>query len=422
MIINSRNLLATVVSLAAMPTYAYDNPHFYRATNLFPEPRLERNFLTSLDITIGGGATSKGRDFDHETVPLFDIFGVHNMQELSVGVPNKDLNNPLDLILNQLSLLPARENFATFSITGRFNIIETNVSLIQNFKRGFFIQFHIPIRRLQVKNITFNDLSPTDNINPNINTPEWQRFLQFFDDILERHNLSKNRIRRTGVGDLTSWIGWTHNYQETDVLDYIDIHIMIGILSSTGKQRDENNIFSIPQGYNGHWGVPINTALSFGAYEWLTLGGYLNAIFFANKTHAMRLKTGPQQSGLIKLAKGIVTTDKGSVWHAGLYVKADHVARGFSLTFAYSFGAKGRDALSPEKPDIFDPAIINSDEMLKGWKMHTIHLFAEYDFTQEDSKIGSRLGIFYNRQIGGKRIFKTNLAGGSFGLEIVWDV
>ncbi len=415
-------VLASIALLVASLSYTYDNPHFYRASNLFPEPRLERDWLTSFDLNIGGGSTRKGKNFEHETVPVLDIYGTHNMHELGVNVPDKDLNNPLDLILNQLALVPARENFATFSITSRFNIFEGNVTFTQNFKRGFFIQFHLPIRKLQIKNITFNDLSPTDDLFPNINTPEWQRFLQFFDDILERHGLRRDPFKRTGVGDLTSWLGWTHNYQETEVLDFVDINLMAAILSPSSKQRDENQIFSLAHGYNGHWGVPVSAGISFGAYEWLTLGGYMNAIFFANKTHCMRLKTGPQQSGLIKLARGKVTTEKGALWHAGLFLKADHFVRGLSLTFAYSFAGKSKDELCPEQPDLFDPSIINSDEMLKGWKMHTIHFFAEYDFTQEDSHIGSRLGVFYNRQVGGKRIFNTNLAGGTFGLEIVWDV
>lgn len=409
-------LLYSVVSLS------YDNPHFYRASNLFPEPRLERNWLTSFELYVSGGSTRKGRNFDHDTVPALDIFGTHNMHELGVNVPNKDLNNPLDLILNQLALLPARENFATFSIAGRFNIIEGNISFTQNINRGFFIQFHLPVRKLQIKNITFNDLSPTDTICPNINTPEWQRFLQFFDTILERHTLNKDPFKKTGVGDLTSWLGWTHNYQETELLDYIDINLMAGFLAPTGKKRDENSIFALPLGYNGHWAIPIIGGLSIGVYEWLTFGGYINAIFFANKTHIMRLKTGPRQSGLIKLAKGKIITDKGSVWHAGFYAKADHFVRGLSCTFGYSFAAKNRDTLTPDQPNLFDPAIINSDEMLKGWKMHTVHFFVEYDFTQEDSKMGHRFGIFYNRQIGGKRIFQTNPAGGSFGFEILWDV
>ena len=54
--------------------------------------------------------------------------------------------------------------------------------------------------------------------------------------------------------------------------------------------------------------------------------------------------------------------------------------------------------------------------------MHTIHLFTEYDFTKQNNKFGPRIGFFYNVQVGGKRIFKTNIVGDSFGLDIAWDL
>src|SRR5579872_6112226 len=87
---------------------AYDNIHFYRATNFVYQPRLERNSFTSLDLYGLAGSTRQGRNSDDQPVPLFDTWGINNMHELAVGVPNKDLSNPLDMIITQLSLIPSR--------------------------------------------------------------------------------------------------------------------------------------------------------------------------------------------------------------------------------------------------------------------------------------------------------------------------
>ncbi len=133
------------------------------------------------------------------------------------------------------------------------------------------------------------------------------------------------------------------------------------------------------------------------------------------------MKTAQHQSGLIKLAKGEAKVDKGSIWTAGVFLKADHIVRGFSFLFGYTFVNKNKDQLCPCKTDKFCPPIVNSDEMLEGFKMHTVHLWFEYDFTKEDAHIGPRVALFYNHQVGGKRIFKTNMVGGSFGLDIAWD-
>jgi len=411
-----------IIALLASTIYTFDNVHFYRASYLFSEPRLQRKLLTSFDITISGGSTDKSRNPNHDIVPLLDIFGLHSMHELGVNVPNKNLTDPRDITLTQLALTPARNNFATFSINGTFSIFEANFSYIQNTYQGIFVQAYLPVRKLQIKNIVFNDLSPTNIIFSNKNTPIWQAFLRQFDSILQKYELSREAIDRTGVGDLTLFVGWTHNYQETKIIDFIDASLRLGLLFPTGKTRDEDKVFSLPLGYNGHWGIPFVTDLSFGLYDWLTFGAHLQTMFFADRTRNIRMKTGPQQSGLIKLAKGLVEIDKGTIWNAGGYIKADHFVYGLSITLGYSFASQNRDQLCPCKPDIFNPSIVNTDEMLKGWKMHTINLFIEYDFTKENSKLGPRIGLLYNAQVGGKRTFKTNIFGGNFGLDIAWDI
>jgi len=410
---------------------AIDNAHFYRATNLFQEPRFERSYLTSFDVAVAAGSTRKGRNFNGDTVPLLDTYGTHNMIELGIGVPHKNKTTPEDFTLIELSRTPGRDvpdpcscypkyQFGHFSIYGDFSIIEANIFYTQNITHGFFTQFHIPIRQLKIDDICFKDLSPCNDVCPNKNTPIWQTFLCLFDKILKKYCLSKEPFSETGVGDASFLAGWTHNHQDTEFLDFVDLTIKFGLLSPTGKTRNEDKIFSLPLGYNGHWGVPISFDIAFGMYDWLTFGGHVDAIFFAHTSRNMRLKTAPFQSGIIKLAKGKVDVERGSLWNAGAYIKADHLARGLSLLFAYSFANQNSISIQTCDP-CFDNTIINCDEMLQGWKMHNLHFWGEYDFTKENSQYGTRLAVFYNLQVKGKRVFKTNTAGGSIGLDINWN-
>lgn len=423
--------ISSIAILKIGSMHAIDNPHFYRATNLFLEPRLEKERLTTFDITLGGGHTKKGRNEHGDTVPLLDTFGLHNMHDLGVNVPDKDTNNMQDIILIQLARTPGRGSqstcgdcftqpqFGFFSILGKFSIIESNLFFIQNISCGFFTQVHLPIRSLEVDHICFEDISPTDMVCPNSTTPIWQAFKEQFHEILKRYDLCAGSVRETGVGDLSILAGWTRSHQETTVLDFIDTTFKFGILAPTGKQRNENQVFSIPLGYNGHFGFPLSADLALGLYEWLTFGFHIDAIFFLDKTKEIRLKTAPDQSGLIKLAKGTAKINRGTLWNAGLFAKADHLCHGFSFIFGYSFAKQNRDHVAPCSP-CFDACIANSDEMLQGFNMHTIHLWGEYDFTQEDACKGLRLALFYNNQIGGKRIFKTNVGGGAVGVDLTW--
>ncbi len=413
-------LFTIAAAAASMPLPALDNPHFYRATNMFLEPRLEHDYLTTFNATLGGGSTHHGRNCHNKIVPLFDIYGTNPIQELGASLTHVDLNNPYDRILHDLMLLPTREGFATLSIGGKFDIIESNLSFTQNLGRGFLLFFHLPVRRLQIKDVCFTDLSPDDTVFPNKNTLEWQRFLQLFNPTLNNFGINTQPTTSTGVGDLSAWLGWTSNYQETDTIDFIDTTLMAGFLAPTGKEKNPHKLFSLPTGYNGHWGFPICAAFSFGFYEWITLGAYAHGLFFLDKDHIMRVKTDGAQNGIIKLACVDISVHKGPLVNAGLYLKADHFAHGLSFTTAYSFAQQWRDRIQPKNCDAFDTTILNSDSIFAGWNMHTINFVAEYDFTKEDSKVGNRIGLFYNLQVAGKRTWNTNIVGGSYGIDIGW--
>ncbi len=410
---------------------AMDNAHFYRATNLWQETRLGIDILTSADASAGWGSTRKSRNSEHHTVPLFDLYGPNNMHDLGVNVPGKSNTNPLDLILSQLANTPERtvempgchcsvsHPFASYSIGGRFSIIESNLSCIQNAVYGFFGELFLPVRNIKINDICFKDLSPDDEEIPNNKNPMWLAFQQNFDAILARYDLSRAPINETGVGDLTILAGWANNYQETEFLDFIDTTLKFGVLVPTGKTRNENQIFSIPLGYNGHVGVPFSGDVAIGLYDWLTIAGHLDGIFFASTNRNIRLKTAPSQNGIIKLAKGSADINKGALWSFGLSLKADHLYRGFSALMGYSFAAQRSDTVFP-CDSCFDSSIANCDETLQGWSMQTIHFLAEYDFTKDDSRAGARLAAFYNIIVDGRRIFKTNMVGGILGIDVNW--
>ncbi len=413
-------IVSTILSFTS--AHCYDTLHFYRATPLFQKPRFERSWLTSFDVTFRGGVGTSGLNKDRDKVPLCDIFGTHNMKDLGAGVPrpDNDVNNPLDMILTDLEMLPGRDNFATLSIDGDFALFELYIHLVHNFCYGFFIEGHIPIRSIRVSKQPFTDLTPDDEIEPNKNSQTWQRFLQDFNAILKRYDLSRDKFDETGAGDTTVLFGWTHNYQETETLDFVDITLAAGFIAPTGKKQNIDNIFALPFGYDKHWGIPIQARLAIGLYDWLTFGTYASGIFFTNNSTKKRIKTAQNQSGIIKLAKASVTIDKGSLFHAGGYIEADHCVRGLSFLIGYSFASGQNETYCPREPDKFNPTIINSDEMLQGWSMHTIHLFAGYDFANERSWCAPRIGLYYDHIVRGKRVFKTNMIGANIGIEALW--
>lgn len=403
-------------SCIPLTTFSYDNAHFYRATNnFFFQTVVDKNWLSEIDITFGGGSTRHSRIKESRKAPLFDIYGLNNMHDLGNGVPGKDLTNPADLILTQLSLIPTRDCFAQFSIDGRFALIEANFFYLQHLACGFFFFSHIPLRRFKITDICIKDCSPTDAPFPNINTPIWQSFLAALPFILSKYSLSTEPINATGVGDLSLILGWTYNYNESSLLDFVDLSLSAGVLLPTGKKKNVDKLFSLPFGYDGHVGVPWNADVAFGLCEWLVLGAHFDAITFISHSQEKRFETSLFQKGIINLAKDCVTVQQGTVWNGSAYVKADHFLRGISLLFGYSFSRQDRTKYT----NCDNCFMVNNNALeLRGWKMRTLHIALDIDMTQPEQLTGLHFGAFYNQVVGGERIFDTNMAGGTIGLDL----
>src|SRR5690349_18216230 len=217
---------------------AYDILHLYRATPFILKPRFDRDSLFSFDFFLQTGSKRRGRNFTHNTVPLFDLFGIHNMKALAKNVPNLSPSNNLDQILLRLTALPDNGTFGMLSIGGRFMITESNIFLTQNLpKYGFFTQLHLPIRSISLGMVKYTDLSPLTGTGPTQDTLEWKQFLQSFDHILQRYGISQKPIQKTFAGDLSLLVGWTRTFQEMVRVDFVDVTVLTGLTAPTGPRN-----------------------------------------------------------------------------------------------------------------------------------------------------------------------------------------
>ena len=397
-----------------------DNPHFYKATHFFGEPRLTKNWLTTFDFWIGTGKTTEGRNSCGMETNILNIFGEENIKQLAHGVPQSILDKSADSFLNNLWQKRTGDNFGKLRFSGRFKITEAIIDIQQNLAIGFFAELYIPIRKLEITDFSFRDLSTKANAG-NANFGQWQEFIVNIKKNLQPYGIYLQNTKSTGIGDITLLGGYSYSYTETEYLDFIDATLKGGVLFPTGKQRNLHNVFSLPQGYDGHFGAPIFFDVAFGLYDWMTLGGYASVILFADKTKNVSMKTSEQQNGFIKLAHGTADVSLGTIWTAGAFFKAEHFLNGgLSLTLAYRFDKQNKTLIMPCDLKTFNFKIVNSDPMLDGWNMHTLNFIADYDFATIDCPNRPHVQVFIDLPIAGKRIFKTTMVGVGFGIDYAW--
>ncbi len=402
-------LLFSLIAIVSL--YAEDIVHFYRATPLFPEPRFERDLLFSIDVSIGGGATSTARNGRGDLVPLFSIFGPQELIGMNIGLPPLQISD-LDQKIHELNTLYAQGVRQYTDLDGHFSITEGYIQLTSTILYGIIAQVVLPIRTLH--------LGPEISQSPAAQVVTTHESLgAWLDRLLSTYHINNTPYHKTGIGDLAALIGWTINYQDTNTIDFVDFTIKAGCTMPTGKKRDPYVLYSLPHGYNGHWGFPITTQFSIGIFDWITIGIHGEIIPFTSRTQTVAMKTDPSQSGYMKLAYSDAQVALGTHWWYGLYLKADHVVKGFSLTCAYSNAGQRDTQLTPLNTQ-FSTAIINNDPAYAGWNMHTVHLGAEYDFTKEGDAIGPRVSFYSNLPVSGTRIFNTTMNGFGIGIDFVF--
>jgi len=414
---------AFVITLLTVPMPVLGYRYFYRAGPYVNEPRFDRNCLSTIDAYIMGGSTTTGRNAAKAKTNVLGTYGDFNLAKMVNNVPDIDPFNPLDANMLNVAGLGANGDFGKVAFSGKFKFVGASFHLFQNLCRGFFAQWNIPCQKLQMTNITYTDQSPTAGA-PNANTPQWVALLNELDAILTRYgyaNSATANYSKTGVGDMQAFLGWTYNNESSDVLDFFDTTIKLGVSIPTASKVDTQQIFSIPAGYNGHPGIMLEFDMALGMYEWFTWGAHVGGTLFFKEPIYMRVQTNNQQNGYIMLAAGAMKEDLGNLWNVGTYAKADHIAGGLSLMFGYTYTAQEKTTLAPYDTAIFPTASVNNNSMLGKWVMQSIHVAGDYDFSQEGRWFNPKIGIFYDRPVAGKRIFNTDMIGGLLGANITWE-
>lgn len=415
--------IAVIISLYQNIFGNFDNYHFYRAQHFASElyePRVAKDWLTSFDIWLGAGRAKHSHNDCGKTLHLFDIYGSSHLENIGCQVPGKNLNCASDLTVTNLYLDPIPVSGLEYRYTkGSFRIAEAGFSFIQNLTRGFFVQAYLPVRSLRSKIKQCTENVPGVPLCCTPLSPFAQTFVNSFDSIMSRYNISLQSRKQTGAGDLSLLLGYTYSYQGTATLDFIDAGARFGVLIPTSPAYDPRYIFNMPLGYH-HAGFPFLLQLSIGAFEWLTVGADIGAIIFSSRTENIRIATAVNQPAWLRLTCTQARVRPGPILNGVGYVKADHICRGLSFWLAYSVAHQNKTDIWTDNSCLYNNTQTCYDPVRESWTMHVIHLMVEYDFTPLCAAWGMRLGLFYDIAAGGRRNFMASVGGGTCGLDIAW--
>ncbi|MFA5074584.1 MAG: hypothetical protein WC436_00610 [Candidatus Babeliales bacterium] len=439
-------LLSSLISFCSEKIFSIDNAHFYKTPNLHSRPTdckfdgkkhySIQDWYTKIDINYGYGDTKKCWDCNSESTTLLNRIGNQKMAYLDSGLIDvtpitQELSPYTSFLLqarNYIAQNP-KSKICELAFDGKFEINELNLDLRQNIISGLFVQLLVPVRQVEIKQIKYIDQS--DLTDPFFTTRQdlahtttWESLKTNLNTILNSYGIQNynQSIKKTNFGDITLLVGW-QGYPCSNDKPAIDIglELKLGLLFPAGSNLNPNYIFSIPTGYDGHWGVTFQGQANLEYQKWLYLAAHASSTFFMTERKTKLLKTDSLQQGFIKLARGRVKSDAGLLWHIGIDAKLDHIFKGFSALVGYSYNRQEAEKLS-HVGDYFDQSIIDTDLSFYQWSMNTAHFMIDYDFSvhMPNSKFAPRVNIFYNLPFSGKNSFKTDMIGGGLGCDIRW--
>lgn len=306
-----------------------------------------------------------------------------------------------------------------FNVDGDLKLLYAGVFGLQYyFYKDIWLGFYLPFFSQKLTNVLWQDL--TQNV-----TIADERVHQFLtSDIFSLVNRLGNGLdllnwQRTGLGDTTFLLEWFKVYpQSRPVLSEIALDGRFGFSFPTGLKADEDRIFALPFGYDGAYAVIAGGGLR------ATWGNMLRAGFDIELQHAFgsikcrRIKTCPDQTEFLLLAKTKTYKDFGLNQRYDLYAQFLNFLGGLSLMVGYQFYKHGEDRLSLLNYE-FSNQIANTAVSLEEWTRHELVFNARYDFTYhlgDCAPVLPHCSAYVRLPFNGKRVALFTTAGFELGM------
>ncbi len=440
-----KKILALLFFLIFSTVSAIDLPNFYKASQ-FQEspPRDLDDWASKIELRYSQGSSRTGYDSNEKTTPLLNIYGAADINKLAINIENLTAPGTRPNTYNYLretnGIIPLygfTGNDGKIELTGQFKLKELDLELRQNIFHGFFARAYLPYRKINISNIGYINKTSTSNAN----ATNFQNFLDnTLDLVLQENNLLPltTPFKKSTLGDINLSLGWQG--EGKDIFGYIkELHGLVeaGIILPTAPKLPNNRVVGIPLGYDGFLGFNMRLEAEAKYLSWISFGFYGDGMIFLGEKRTKRMKTDLNQSGLILLEQGFVDVDPGSLWDLCLYTKLTPLIKGLFIIAGYSYTKKeiswfrvkddnflstyiAANAATVPRPT--KEEIVNSDDKLKEWSQHVIHIKVGYNAAEHfNSDYIPSIFLFYDLPILGRRTFKAEMFGGGASLAVNWD-
>jgi hypothetical protein len=287
-----------------------------------------------------------------------------------------------------------------------------------NFLDAWFLTAYLPLYNMTLKHVNWEN--QTKNVSNGDQSVRQNLTNDFFKNVaMLGDGLCLGDWSRTGLGDLVLMMDWVQDfYQHKPLLKNTRVNWRIGFNLPTGLREDENKIFARPFGFDGAFGLifGFGLELTYGCYA--KLGGDVELTQLFGNTRCRRIKTNPEQTELLLLAKTQVYRNYGLIQRFNLWGQLFNMG-GFAFKAGYQYLKRGEDSFALRTPE-YSTNIANTARSLEDWTVHNMIVDATYDFAvhmSPEASVKPYISVFSRVPFNGARAAAAPTIGGLIALD-----
>ena len=385
--------------------------------------------------------STKGRNKYKQKVDLGNIHGNLGMIPLMYGsVPNGQTRAPLLTSATAInfptwinpatgltttpsiateSLVDQKQNFGFFTVPLKYNKIGARFSSSLRIMNYFELSLHGGICDMkqtctglvdQTSKVANLDIFPDGSVTTvTSSTVKYVQanVMQNYKAIFTQMGINADNWQKTGAEDFSAYLTWRCNlplniHQDPeDWSQFVLIpHVKIGGTFATAPVRDEDVLFSLPLGNNGHNALHASGGFTLDFKDSIELSIDGGITKFMDRTATYRVPTSLYQSVLFPYKADMIVSP-GSTIHMNIGMHAYHFLDKVSCFCLYTYASHKRDTATLTTPNSIFYANRWADDT--AWKVQMAHVGFSYDLAPN-----LNFGLVWQMPITQRAAYKAN--------------
>lgn len=274
----------------------------------------------------------------------------------------------------------------------------------------------LPIKSISTSKTSLASVNAANNISPSILDLTENGIAKELNKVA---NLQVSSWKNDNFfGDLYLLLSW-HNVfeQSNDIVQKVGLSAQVGATIPLSAVNGYKNIYSIPSGADGAWGVPFSAGVDVYLKDNFRVFGGVDIYKLFNDNNLRRIRSSANQGSTLVPEAVRVNRKGGTLFRLSASAEVTSNTKMFWAGMGYQYGKKSAQTISVNTLK-YSPTVVNASERWQEAEYHNALVYMGIDLTQYIEKFAPCVNFSMQYPFKGTRIalFK------SLGIELTLKI